>query len=154
MQPKSKSAKKIDGTNLNIAIVQSKYNGEYGDDLLFNTVETLKKNGVKKIRIEKVPGALELPFAVKQLCTEKKFDAIIALGIIIKGDTYHFELVCNECYRGLMGISCNYDTPIIFGVISAYNSKQVADRCNPKKHNKGEEFAIAAIDMALLNKKI
>lgn len=154
MQTDKPKKRKLDGSNLKIAIIFSQFNHKYGDKLLFSTVETLKANGVSNIFIEKVPGALELPFVAKKLAQKKKYDVIIALGVVIKGDTYHFEIVSDESHRGLMSVSLNYNLPIIYGVICAYNIKQVAERCSLKKMNKGKDFAIAAIEMALINKKL
>jgi 6,7-dimethyl-8-ribityllumazine synthase len=144
---------KLSGKDLKIAVVFSKFNDEFGNELLFNTVETLKKHHVNNIHIEKVPGSLEIPLCAKLLAKQEKYDAIIALGIVVKGKTYHFELVCNETYRCLMDISLQLNTPIIFGVICGFNKRQIIERCSAKKLNKGKEFAETAIEIALMKKK-
>lgn len=155
----------LNGKGLNIAIVLSRFNDSLGNIMLKNTVETLENLGVNPgmIKVIKVPGALELPLAVKLLTNKKKFvsaekkkifDAIIALGIVIKGETAHFEHVCTETHRGLMNVSIETETPIIFGVITAMDESQAVDRVEKDKLNKGKEYAEAAVEMALLQHKI
>jgi 6,7-dimethyl-8-ribityllumazine synthase len=145
--------KKVKGTELKIAVVFSKFNDTFGKDLLFNTVQTLKNYGVKEITIEKVPGSLEIPICAHYLAQQNKYDAIIALGIVLKGKTYHFELVCHEAYRGLMNVSINNNLPVIYGIICGQSKQQIKERCSADKLNKGQEFAQSAIEMALLRKK-
>lgn len=141
--------------NWKIAIVMSRYNDILGDILLENTISTLTKNHIqsKNIEIIKVPGSLEIPFITKKVIDNQKLDALITLGIVIKGDTYHFDLVANETYRALMNINLTSKIPIIFGVLTVNNIKEAQDRINPKKLNKGEEFALSALEMINLNQK-
>ena len=132
-----------------IAIVLSRYNDNLGNILLENTLNTLKKHHLteKNFEIYKVPGALEIPLAVNLLTKAKNFDAIITLGIVIRGDTYHFELVCNETYRKLMNINTKKNLPIIFGILTVNTIEQAEIRVDAKKMNKGAEFAEAALEM-------
>lgn len=149
----SKSApQKLNGKPYKFAIILSRYNDDIGKELLKNTQETLLKLGTKEKSIDlfRVPGALEIPVTANALALKNKYDAIICLGVIIRGETPHFDLVANECYRGLMDISLCSDTPIIFGVLTANNVKQAKDRAAKSKLNKGKEYGEAAVEMAML----
>lgn len=156
MKIKSSQANFTNTKTAKIAIVISRYNDSLGNILLDNVIKTLKKHHVveKNIKTFQVPGALEIPFAVKKLVKNSKYDAIITLGMVIKGDTYHFELVCNESYRALMDITMKSSVPVIFGVLTVNNIQQAEDRVSAAKLNKGEEFALSALEMISLNKKI
>lgn len=126
--------------NLKIAILLPYFNEKYGLKLYKNAEKTLKEYGVKNIELLRVPGALELPFAAQKIIKRSRPNAIIALGVVLKGETTHYELVCNETFRGLMDVQLKFDTPIIFGVLTCKTEKQVKERLF-----KGEEFAEAAI---------
>ena len=138
------------GKGLRIAIILARYNDGIGSVLLKNTHETLRHHGVKDsdIKLLRVPGALELPLAAKLAAKTKNFDAIIALGVVIKGETPHFEHVCRESLRGLMDAGLETEIPVIFGVITALNVAQAQERADKGKLNKGREFAETAIEMA------
>lgn len=129
-----------------IAIVRSNYNEEFTRKLENACVETLIQYGVlpKKILITVVPGSLEIPIAAQRIAIAKKADVVIALGVVLKGATYHFELVSNECARGCMEVSLTYNIPLIFEVICALNLKQVKERTSGV-NNKGREAAISAL---------
>jgi 6,7-dimethyl-8-ribityllumazine synthase len=152
MKSSKSTPKKLNGKAYKFAIILSRYNDDIGKELLKNTQENLLKNGVKEKNIDlfRVPGALEIPITANALALKDKYDAIICLGVVIKGETPHFDLVANECYRGLMDISLCSDTPIIFGVLAANNVKQAKDRAAKGKLNKGKEYAEGAIEMAML----
>lgn len=139
-----------------IAIVMSKYNDSLGNQLKHNVEATLTKHHLdsKNIQTFLVPGALEIPFMVKKLINQgSKFDAIITLGIVIKGDTYHFEVVCNESYRALMDLNLQSPIPIIYGILTVNSIEQAQQRVEAKGLNKGEEFALAALEMITINQK-
>ena len=155
MQTSKSTPATLNGKPYKFAIILSRYNDEIGNELLKNTHESLLTNGtkIKNIKLFRVPGALEIPIIANTLALKNKFDAIIALGVVIKGETPHFDLVTRECYRGLMDISLCSDTPIIFGVLATNNLKQAKDRTAKSKMNKGREFAEAAIEMAALLKR-
>ena len=155
MQTSKSTPATLNGKPYKFAIILSRYNDEIGNELLKNTHESLLTNGtkIKNIKLFRVPGALEIPIIANTLALKNKFDAIIALGVVIKGETPHFDLVTRECYRGLMDISLCSDTPIIFGVLATNNLKQAKDRSAKSKMNKGREFAEAAIEMAALLKR-
>ena len=142
------SVKKSNVKNVKVAILLPRFNDELGLELLKNTEAGLQKHGVKNVTIYRVPGALELPYAALKLAKSKKYHVIIALGIVIRGETKHFDLVTEECHRGLMQVSLTHEIPIIFGVLATENKKQALDRISANKMNKGGEFAEAAIEMA------
>jgi len=143
---------KLNGRHFRFAIILARYNDHIGKELLKNTLETLSVLGVKERRIHlyRVPGALEIPITASLLAQKQKYDAIIALGVVIKGETPHFEVVARESYRGLMDVGLCNDTPIVFGVLTATNVKQAKDRATKGKLNKGKEFAETAVEMAML----
>lgn len=154
---KTSSSKPIlNGKPYKIAIILSRYNDDLGMELLENTKATLLKNGVteKMIDVYRIPGALELPLAAKAVAKQKMYQAIIALGIVIKGDTTHFEHVSNQSHKGLMQVSLEHQLPIIFGVLTVNNLKQAKERVNKNDLNKGKEYAEAAIEMAQLMEKL
>lgn len=155
MKTSKSTAEKLNGKPYKFAIILSRYNDDIGTELLKNTHETLMKHGTRERHIDlfRVPGALEIPVTANALALKNKYDAIICLGVVIRGDTPHFDLVANECYRGLMDISLCSDTPIIFGVLTTNNLKQAKERSAKNKMNKGKEFAESAIEMAMLLKR-
>ena len=137
-----------------VAIVYSTFNSIIGDKLLNGALTKLHNLEIssEKITIIKVPGALEIPFAVNLLLSKSKFDAVITLGIVIRGETPHFDLVAGQCYQGLMNLNLKFATPVIFGVITANTVQQAIDRAETAKMNKGAEFAETALFMAGLTK--
>lgn len=134
----------------------SRYNDSLGDIMLENTLKTLKKYDLDKVDIYKVPGALEIPFTVNKVISVNPlpYDAVITLGLVIKGDTYHFELVCNESYRALMDINLKSPIPVVFGVLTVNNIEEAKVRVSENGLNKGQEFAICALEMIHLNKTV
>jgi 6,7-dimethyl-8-ribityllumazine synthase len=145
---------KIDGAGFSVGIVAARYNHTLVDALLHQVFERLQAAGVKekKIRVYRVPGANELPSAAQWLATATKPDAIVALGVVIRGDTKHYELVAEASAQGLMRVSLDARTPVINGVIIAENQKQAEDRCLGKI-NRGAELARAALEMAELKRR-
>ncbi len=142
----------LNGKNFRIAVILSRFNDHLGNELFQNTLETLLRNGVslKNIALFRVPGALEIPFTANILAQQNQYDAIITLGLVIKGDTPHFDYVCDQTYRGLMDVSLQTGTPVIFGVLTVITEKQAADRTAKLCMTKGKEFAEAALEMAHL----
>ncbi len=133
--------------NLKIAIILPYFGEEIGLKLYENTLETLMDNGVqtKNLKLIRVPGALELPFAAQKIIMKNKPHAVIALGVVIRGDTNHYDYVCSETFRGLMDVQLKLNTPIIFGVLTCETEKQAKFRSSKKGLNKGKSFAEAAI---------
>jgi 6,7-dimethyl-8-ribityllumazine synthase len=132
-----------------IAVIRGEYNSDITLSLERKCVETLLAAGVaeRNIRNFAVPGCFEIPLLAQRLASQKKYDALIALGAVIKGDTYHFELVVNECARGIMDVSLRNDVPIIFEVLATYNKRDAARRAGNNKLNKGIEAAQAALSL-------
>lgn len=135
--------------SIRIAIVSSSFRIEVADNLEKKCLETLGKKGLKKdqITIVRVPGALEIPLVVQQLAKTKRYDAIITFGAIVKGKTYHFEEIADECIRGCMDASWQYEIPVIFEVLAVYNFQDALDRATREKDNRGVEAALTALQM-------
>ncbi|MDP3948187.1 MAG: 6,7-dimethyl-8-ribityllumazine synthase [bacterium] len=134
-----------DNQKLKVAIVKSLYHKDLTQSMEKSCRESLFASGVKNITTFEVPGAWEIPLVAKKIAETKKFDGIIALGIIIKGETYHFELLVNECARTLMDISLKFNIPITFEILATYNLEQARKR-STGKYNKGIEAAKTLIE--------
>jgi len=132
-----------------LGIIRAEYNREITLSLEKKCVETLLAAGLaeKNIRVFAVPGCFEIPILAQRLAMDKKYDALIALGSVIRGDTYHFELVVNECARGIMDVSLRHDVPIIFEVLATYNRRDALRRAGNNKSNKGIEAAQTALSL-------
>tara|TARA_X000001036_G_scaffold374061_1_gene362251 strand:+ start:38 stop:514 length:477 start_codon:yes stop_codon:yes gene_type:complete len=132
-----------------IGIVVSEWNKDITKNLLSGAIDTLIEQGVQKenIIIEWVPGSFELIYGSKVL-SKKEFDAIIAIGCVIKGETDHYDFICNSVSQGIMELNLIGSIPIIFCVLTDHNKTQSIDRSGGKYGNKGSESAIAAIKMA------
>jgi len=139
-----------------IAIVKSLFRREVTDNLEKNCLATLKKKGLKteQVDIFNVPGSLEIPLVVKKLAKKGIYSAIITFGAIVKGDTYHFEQISNECARGCMEVSLQYEIPVIFEVLSVYDLKDALTRATQSQENKGTEAALTALEMIKILSKI
>ena len=135
--------------NLKIGIVVSEWNSDITNDLLSGTVKELIRNGLneKNISVNWVPGSFELIYGCKHML-KKNFNAIIAIGCVIKGDTDHYEYICSSVSNGIMQLNIESDTPVIFCVLTDHNKTQSTERSGGKHGNKGTEAAIAAIKMA------
>ncbi len=136
-----------DNQKLKVAIVRSNYYQDLTQSLEKSCKEYLVSSGVKENNITtfEVPGSWEIPLIAKTVAAGKKFDGIIAFGIIIKGETYHFEILAKECSRSLMDISLKFDIPIIFEVLATYNLEQAKKR-SVGKNNKGKEAALVLLE--------
>ena len=134
-----------------IGIVVSEWNKDITKNLLSGAVDTLIEQGIQKenIIIQWVPGSFELIYGSKVL-SKKKFDAIIAIGCVIKGETDHYNFICSSVSKGIMELNLISSIPIIFCVLTDHNKTQSIDRSGGKYGNKGSESAIAAIKMALI----
>ena len=145
---KRERAKKIDGSKLKIGVIVSQFNSNVTEPMLKGALQTLKENKVKKENIDAVwvPGSFEIPLACQRLAQTKKYDALIAVGCVIKGETDHFYYICNEASRGIMEIMLKFNIPIGFGVLTTKNLKQAQIRSRGKE-NKGKEAAVAALSM-------
>lgn len=142
----------LDGSDLRIGIVMSRFNISIGEGLLGACTAELKKNGVldSNILIATVPGALEIPLTLKRMAMSDQFDALIALGAVVRGDTYHFEIVANESARGLVAVQLEAEIPIANGILTTDDEDQAIARMSTK----GMESAQVALEMANLHIKI
>ncbi|MBI2607867.1 MAG: 6,7-dimethyl-8-ribityllumazine synthase [Candidatus Doudnabacteria bacterium] len=142
--------------DIKIAIVSSSFRKEVSDNLEKRCLQTLQRRGVgrKQVDIFRVPGSLEIPLVFKKLAKKAKYDAIIAFGAIVKGQTYHFEQIANECIRGCMDVSWQYEIPLIFEVLAVYDLKDAVERATRKNENKGVEAALTALTMIKLIKQL
>ena len=150
---------KLEGSmdnNFKIAIVTARFNELVTMKLHEGAKQTLTRFGLKDSQITEcfVPGAFELPLTCKMLAESRTFDAVIALGAVIKGDTDHYHYVCNEAAKGIAQASMSTNIPVIFGVLTVNTLEQAFDRSGAKAGNKGAEAAQTAIEMASLTKKI
>lgn len=141
-----------DATGLRFGIVVAKFNKFVTSKLLSSCVEGLTKHGVKTDDIEavRVPGAFELPLVARAMARTKRFDAVICLGAVIRGDTPHFDYISAEASRGIGQAALDADVPIIFGVLTTHTIAQAIERSEPTKYNRGGEAARSAIEMATL----
>jgi 6,7-dimethyl-8-ribityllumazine synthase len=135
-----------------IAIAASRYNGAIVDRLLDACIDALCKAGVDPARIvlARVPGAFEIPVAVARLVDSGHYDAVIAIGAVIRGETPHFEFIAAECAHGLAETALRSGVPVIFGVLTVDNIQQALDRSGDPESNKGTEAANTAIEMITL----
>ncbi len=141
---------------LRFGIVASRFNDFIVDRLLDAAVSTLLKHGVAAgdIEVVRVPGAFETPLAVKKLATSRRFQALIALGCVIRGGTPHFEYVAGEATRGIGQISLSEEIPIGFGILTVDTIEQAIERAGTKAGNKGTDAALAAIQMATVLRQL
>jgi 6,7-dimethyl-8-ribityllumazine synthase len=138
-----------DGAGFKIGIVVSSWNEKITSNLLLGAHQTLLDNGVEEhnIIIKHVPGAFELPLACQMMLETNKFDGIIAIGVVIQGETKHFDYVCAGTTHGLMDVMLKHSKPIAFCVLTDENEQQSIDRSGGKHGNKGIECAVACLKM-------
>ena len=137
-------------------IAITRFNSFIVDRLLDGALDALRKQGVqdRDITIVKVPGSYELPLTVKKMIESGSYDAVIALGAVIRGGTRHFEYVAGECVKGLSQVSLNTGIPIAFGVLTVDTIEQAIERAGTKAGNKGAEAALTAIEMLSLTRQL
>jgi 6,7-dimethyl-8-ribityllumazine synthase len=151
-------SKRIKGSNsgkgLRIGIVVSRFNSEITQGLLRGAMRALiaSEIGEADIATVEVPGAFEIPFALEVMAGSKKYDALIALGCVIKGETAHFEYISNAAMRGIAAVQEKYGIPVSCGVLTTYTEEQAIMRSRDNEENKGSEAAFTAIEMANLAK--
>jgi 6,7-dimethyl-8-ribityllumazine synthase len=132
------------------AIVVSRFNSFVVESLLEGAIDALKRHGSvddADITVIRVPGAYEIPVAAKRVAQNKGYDAIVALGAVIRGGTPHFEYVAGECNKGLAQISLDFGIPVAFGVLTVDTIEQAIERSGTKAGNKGAEAALGALEM-------
>lgn len=141
---------KLDAKGLKTAIVASRFNDFVTTKLIEGAVDCLSRHGAaeKEITVIRVPGSFELPLAAKKAASSGKYDAIICLGALIRGQTPHFDYIAAEVTKGIAQVSMDTSIPVTFGVITADTLEQAIDRAGAKSGNKGFEAALGAVEMA------
>ncbi len=139
-------------TGLRFGIAAARYNSDLADALVEHCVSTLTAAGARRrdIKVMRVPGSFEISAAAARLAKSGKFDCVIGLGVILKGETSHAQHIAEAVAHGLTWIAINAGVPTVFGVVTADNLHQARVRCLGKQHNRGREAAQAAIEMAAL----
>ena len=155
LQP-GKISGELSAAGLRFAVIVSRFNSFITERLLAAALDALERAGAasKDVEVVHVPGAFELPLAAKKIATTEKYDALIAIGCVIRGETTHDDYVCSETARGLQLAQMDSGLPIIFCVLTCDNLEQAIDRAGLKGGNKGFEAGLAAIEMAQLSRKL
>lgn len=137
-------------------IVVSRFNNFLTDKLIDGALDCLKRHGADEnnIAVAYVPGAFEIPYAASRIAKSGKYDAVICLGAIIRGDTPHFDYIANEASKGIAKIALDSGLPVIYGLVTADNLEQAIERAGTKAGNKGWDAAEAAVEMLNLYKEI
>jgi 6,7-dimethyl-8-ribityllumazine synthase len=154
------SIKTIEGamtvSKARFCLVAARFNSFVVESLVDGAIDTLKRHGAneKEITLVRVPGAFEMPVALEKLAATGDYDAIIALGAVIRGGTPHFDYVAGECVKGLAQVSLKHGVPIAFGVLTVDTIEQAIERAGTKAGNKGAEATLSAIEMVNLLRQI
>jgi 6,7-dimethyl-8-ribityllumazine synthase len=137
-------------------IVVARFNSFIVESLLEGAVDTLKRHGAAEsdITVVRVPGAFELPLALEKIAAKGDYDAVIALGAVIRGGTPHFEYVAAECVKGMAQVNLKHGVPVAFGVLTVDSIEQAVERAGTKAGNKGAEAAMSAIEMVNLLRQL
>lgn len=147
---------KISAAGFRFAILVARFNSFITDRLLSGALDALTRAGgaAENIEVIKVPGSWELPFVAREVANQKRHDAIIALGAVVRGDTPHFDYVAGEAATGLAQVAAQCGVPIAFGVLTCNTIEQAIDRSGAKSGNKGFDAAMTAIEMASLVRQL
>jgi 6,7-dimethyl-8-ribityllumazine synthase len=142
--------------DLRFCVVITRFNDFVVEPLLRGALDALKRHGAadKQVDIVRVPGAFDLPVAARKLALSRRYEALIALGAVIRGQTPHFDYVAGECASGLARIALESGVPIAFGVLTTDTMEQAVDRAGGKAGNKGADSALAALEMANLLRRL
>ena len=142
--------------DMRVGIVAGRFNDFIVEHLISGAIDTLVRHGAseKDIELARVPGAVEIPLAVQRMAKTGKYDAIIALGAVIRGGTPHFDFVAGECSKGLGQLTLQLDIPIAFGVLTVDTIEQAIERAGTKAGNKGAEAAMGTIEMVNVLRQI
>lgn len=143
---------RFDGRGLRVAVVCARFHGDITEALRDRCVDTLRRHGVadEDVEVVRVPGAWELPQATHRLAGLGRFDVLVAIGCVIRGETPHFDYVAGEAARGLAETARERGVPVILGVLTTENEAQARERAAPEGQDKGRELALAALEMGLL----
>lgn len=155
MKPKVHQGR-LTAEGFRFAIVASRWNDFLTSKLVEGALDALERMGAAEDAVEvfKVPGAFEIPLAAQKAAGSGRFDAVIAIGAVIRGETSHFEHVAGEAARGIAQVSMQTGIPVLFGVVTAENLEQAVNRCGVKSGNKGFEAAMSAIEVVNLYKEM
>ncbi len=147
---------KLQAEGKKFGIIVSRFNSFIAERLLEGALDTLRRNGASDddIELARVPGAYEIPLVAQKFARSGKYDAVICLGVIIRGSTPHFDFVANEAAKGIAQASMDSDVPITFGVLTTDTIEQAIERAGSKAGNKGSDVAAAAIEMVDLLKQL
>ncbi|MDF1759810.1 MAG: 6,7-dimethyl-8-ribityllumazine synthase [Coxiellaceae bacterium] len=142
--------------SVSLAIVYSRFNTEVTDMLLQGAQARLKELGfdVDEVPVYQVPGAVEIPLVAKKLAKSNRYDAVICLGAIIRGETTHYDYVCDQVSQGCQQVMMEFELPVIFGVLTTENKAQALDRCGGAHGHKGCDAVDAAVEMVALLEKV
>jgi len=142
----------LDGRGLRIGLVVSRFNDFISERLLDGALDCLRRHGVqeKDMAVARVPGAFEIPVAARRLALSRKYDAVICVGCVIRGETSHYNQICAEVARGVAAVALEAGLPVTFGVLTTENLHQAIERAGAKGSNKGWDAALAAIEMVSL----
>jgi 6,7-dimethyl-8-ribityllumazine synthase len=146
----------LEAGELKFAIVAARFNEDIVESLLEGALAAFRAQGApeQSVTVVRVPGAFELPLIASKLASSKRYDAVVALGAVIRGGTPHFEYVCREAASGLTRAALDSGVPVVFGVLTTDNLAQALERAGPGGDNKGAEAALVAIEMANLIKRL
>jgi len=146
----------LNAASSKFAIIVSRFNEFFSEKLLEGALDCLKRHGAADgdIDIIRVPGSFEIPYAASRLAKTKKYDSILCLGVVIRGQTPHYEYINSEVAKGIAKISLDNDLPVIFGIVTADTIEQAIERSGTKSGNKGFTAAMTAIEMVNLFKEI
>ena len=146
----------LNATGMKFALVASRFNHFVTDQLVQGCVDALVREGALDgdITLVRVPGSFEIPGVVSQLAGQKRFEAVIALGAIIRGDTPHFDYLAAEVTKGIAQAAMQSDTPVVYGIVTTDTLEQAIDRAGAKSGNKGADAARTAIEMADLKRRL
>jgi len=142
--------------NARFCLVVARFNSFVVESLLEGALDTLRRHGADEadITIVRVPGAFEMPLVLEKIAAKGEYDAIVALGAVIRGGTPHFDFVAGECVKGMAQVSLQHGTPIAFGVLTVDTIEQAIERAGTKAGNKGGEAALSAIEMVNVLRQI
>jgi 6,7-dimethyl-8-ribityllumazine synthase len=146
----------LSASGIKFALVASRFNEFFTTKLIEGALDCLKRHGAsaKDIDIIRVPGSFEIPYAASKIAKSKKHDAVICLGVIVRGQTPHYEYISSEVAKGIARISLENDLPVIFGIVTADTLEQAIERSGSKSGNRGFTAALTAIEMVNLFKEI
>jgi 6,7-dimethyl-8-ribityllumazine synthase len=147
---------RLDAKGLKFAILVSRFNSFVTERLLSGALDALERSGAgaESIEIVRLPGSWEMPVVAVELARQKRHDAIICLGAVIRGDTPHFDYVANEAAKGIAQAGMEHGIPVAFGILTTNTLEQAIDRAGAKSGNKGFESAMSAIEMANLMRQL